>query len=1010
MRQELDEDGEVNRITQKGKQFYQHRRDGNKDTFRLDEQACGRCGNSYHMQGRRCPATKSVCRKCKKEGHWERVCRSRGIRRVEQEDDGEGEASVAYAFLGTVNTSDSESVFKFKAYASELSRTLDFIVDTGADITCISDKCIPRESKNRICKSDKIISGPDGKRLPVVGFMNVTLRGKQLNIQTKVFVILGLKQNLLGRPEINKFNLVREVNNINNIQENGIRKIISSSSEIFKGIGQFKKQLSIEIKENAMPFFQAVSRTVPIPLLPKLKRELNRLLKLKIIKTVDFPTEWCSPIVIASKKGTDDIRLCCDYTKLNNSVKRANFPIPKVDVILSSLKGSKIFSKLDAQSGFYQIRLNEDSQPLTTFITPFEHNKTLEEVLTRLKKAGITLNKNKCVFGVKQIEFLGHRLSEKGIDVLPSHVSAIVNFPIPRNKEFLMQLLGSVNYVSKYLPNKSYTLEPLNSLLKDDTPFEWRDSQQRAFDQIKNLLTKTPTLAYYDYSKNIIIQADASSYGLGGALLQENEKKEREIVAYASRTLTNSERKYSQIEKEALALAYAAEHFKDFITGISIILETDHKPVIQILQYKLLDELTPRLQRIRMRLMRYNYKVIYMPGKQLILANCLFRNPIQSIKNSEKEFEEEIDYYVHFVTSHFPASKNLLERIKDEQERDPVCIKLKEFCLNKWPTKDRIQKKLLAYFQLKDNISFSNDFLMFNSRLIIPPSLQRKLLLKVHEGHLGVNKCRDKAKQSIWWLGIDMQLKNLVENCPNCVEQRLNIKEPFIKETFPDRPWQKVGMDLFKMNTWYLIIVDYYSRYFEIFPLRTLTEKEIITKCKQTFARYGIPEIVRSDCGIQFASEFRHFASDFDFKHVTSSPKYSQSNDAAETAVKISKSIIKKSNGDINLGLLTYRITPLENGFSPAQLMFSRQIRSRVPLLPDKLGSFIEHNKVIETEAKRKNKQECNYNKRHRSKLLSKLKVNDTVWVTDLRVYAKVVTIDSNPNEYIVKTEKGSVL
>lgn len=406
--------------------------------------------------------------------------------------------------------------------------------------------------------------------------------------------------------------------------------------------------------------------------------------------------------------------------------------------MFSSLKGAKIFSKLDAQSGFYQIKLNKKSLPLTTFITPFgrymftrlpfgincapdyfsqtfsdlfhdlanvivyvddilihansiaEHNRIFTEVLKRLKNAGFTLNKTKCVFGVKQIEFLGHLVSEKGIDILPSRISAIINFPTPENKELLMQLLGSLNYVSKYLPNKSHILKPLNSLLKDDAPFKWEDHQQRAFDQVKVLLTKAPTLVHYDYQKNIIIQADASSYGLGSALLQENGNKERDIVAYASRTLNNSEKKYSQIEKEALALVYVAEHFKDFITGISVTLETDHKPLIQILQSKRLDELTPRLQRIRMRLMRYNYKVIYVPGKQLVLADCLSRNPIGCANNAGKDFAEKIDHYIRFVTSHLPATKSVLQKIKDEQEKDYVCAKLKEFCLNKWLTKDRL--------------------------------------------------------------------------------------------------------------------------------------------------------------------------------------------------------------------------------------------------------------------------------------------------------------------------------
>lgn len=218
---------------------------------------------------------------------------------------------------------------------------------------------------------------------------------------------------------------------------------------------------------------------------------------------VDYPMDWCSPIVVVPKKNSDNVRLCCDYTKLNNSVKRANYPILKVDVALASLKESKIFSKLDAQAGFYQIKLSKESRPLTTFITPFgrfmftrlpfgincapeyfaqrfkailydlsnvivhiddvlihaktveEHDRVLGLVLNRFKNEGITLNKDKYKIGVKSIEFLGHIVSEKGIDILPERVTAIVKFPPPTNKDSLLQFLGTVNYASKYVPKKS---------------------------------------------------------------------------------------------------------------------------------------------------------------------------------------------------------------------------------------------------------------------------------------------------------------------------------------------------------------------------------------------------------------------------------------------------------------------------------------------------------------------------------------------------------------------------
>lgn len=164
-------------------------------------------------------------------------------------------------------------------------------------------------------------------------------------------------------------------------------------------------------------------------------------------------------------------------------------------------------------------------------------------------------------------------------------------------------------------------------------------------------------------------------------------------------------------------------------------------------------------------------------------------------------------------------------------------------------------------------------------------------------------------QNSIWWVGLSTQIENVIRNCPQCVENRTNPVETFVKDTFPDRPWQKIALDLFKADHWYLIVTDYYSRFFEIFKLKTMTEGVIILKMKELFSRYGIPEIVRSDNGPQFQNEFRKFSLEYDFKHITSSPYFPKSNGCVEAAVKCAKSLIKK-NDDIYLALLAYRSTP----------------------------------------------------------------------------------------------------
>lgn len=517
---------------------------------------------------------------------------------------------------------------------------IEFLIDTGADISCCSIDVVPPKFQTKLNPVDKLIYGPDGGKLTAFGYLNVKLERKNKIIYSKIYVLRDLKHNLLGKPETSAFDLMKKINSSNtgtivrpsknDLGQNIFRKF----PEVFNGLGRFDKELKIHLVDKAKPFSQSVPRGVAIPLLPKLKKELNRLMHDKVIVPVDFPTDWCSPIVVVPKKNSEEIRLCCDYTKLNNNIKRPIHLMPSVEVTLAKMKGSKFCSRLDANAGFHQLKLDKQSQHLTTFITPFgrfmykrlpfgincasdyfsKHfgdllsdipnvavhvddilvfgetreadDSTLEKVLTKLSAAGVTLNKDKCTFGDTVIDFLGHRISQHGIDVHPDRVSSIVNFPTPRDKKSLMQFLGTVNYAGKYIPNKSQLCEPLNSSLQDGVPFVWLDAQQRAFSATKEFLKKSPTLAHYDFTKKIIIQADASSYGLGSALVQENNDKQSEIVAYASRTLSTSEKNYSQIEKEALALAFAAERFKNYILGVDITLETDHKPLLQILQTK----------------------------------------------------------------------------------------------------------------------------------------------------------------------------------------------------------------------------------------------------------------------------------------------------------------------------------------------------------------------------------------------------------------------------------------
>lgn len=952
-------------------------------------------------------------------------------------------------FIGNVNDKinfvDDEWVIPVKI--CEFNCTIEFLVDTGSGHVCLPTKCIPKNYLDKVNASSFKLFGPDGGDLGVMGTLNLSLIFKNIVYKSRVFIVDKLSQPLLGRSAIKSFQI------LNMSFVNQIKSSINVREEfptLFNQIGEFKGEVEIRLKsDNVVPYVQSVPRIVPVGLLGKLEKEIHRLESQGIIEKIQEATEWVSPIVVVPKGN--EIRLCVDYTKLNKCVMRPFFPISKVEATLSKLSGAKFFSKIDMNKGFYQIKLAKESQKLTCFISPFgrfifkrlpfgiscapeyfvtkfsnvllgiknivfhiddvlvfadtieKHDETLRLVLERLKNEGITINESKSQFGVSEIEYLGHKLSANGISVSTSRIDAIVNFPRPDTKVELQRFLGCMNFVGRYIENRSDILEPLHELLKKDVVYDWNDHHEKSFKQIKEMIVKTPTLAFFDPSKQIIVSADASSYGLG-ACLQQMSNNQREIVAYVSRSMTSTERQYAQIEREALALTWALEKFSEYVIGLNLILETDHKPLLQILQTKDIDTLTPRLQRFRLRLMRYDYVVKYVPGKELVIADCLSRSPLAHTNDSE-ELTEELDAYCNFVKEHFPIKDAYLIKIKESQQNDQICLKIIEFTINEWPNRNQIPFELLSYYQYRQDFSMIDGLLLFNNRVVIPGPLQKEVLDFIHCGHQGIVKCRRRSQMSVWWLGLSTQLEILIRNCPNCIEYRKNPKEEFFKESIATRPMEKVALDLYKCrNSWYLIFTDYYSKYFEIRKLSSMTEEDVIDVVKDIFSRFGICDVLRSDNGPQFKSKFSEFARHFNFVHELRSPHHSQANGAAEAAVKIAKSLINK-NDDVKLALLSYRTTPLENGFTPAELMLGRKIKSLLPMLPEKLN-FPEKSiqqEVLKREEKIKDNQAKMFNKRHRAKNLSILEVGSHVWVVDLRQYGIVIKKLKYPRSYLVE-------
>lgn len=884
------------------------------------------------------------------------------------------------------------------------------MIDTGAAVSIVTEETANR-LKYDVQPTDIQLTGADGKPLNCLGEIKMDLvSAAGIGAKGAAYVLRGGRDNLLGRPEIQKFGLIKSVYEVN-------ANIERSHPSLFGKLGTLPDVFKIHLKDNSSPLCLQVPRRLPLGLWEPTRIELERMESLGVIRKIEKPTSWCSGMVVAPKSN-GKVRICVDLTQLNKSVKREFFPLPRLEEIMSSLEGSTCFSKMDANSGFWQIRLDEESQEYTTFITPFgrwvfckmpfgvsaapeffqrqmtkilegltgvvcmmddilvvgkdrgEHDARLDLVLRRLEEAGLTLNKGKCEFGVSEVKFLGHVLNKEGISVDPCKEKAISDMPAPVDRKGLRRFLAMVNYLSRFSPRLSEAQLPLRELDKNNSSWMWGSHQQDSFEEVKKIISTSPVLALFDYRKEHRVTADASKHTLGAALLQCNDKGEWQPVTYASRKLTDAEQRYGQIEKEALAATWACEKFDYYLVGRHFEIETDHKPLIPLLGQKDLSDLPLRVQRFKMRLMRYDYRIFHTPGIEMFLADMLSRppSPAELVKIGR------VERHVRAVI--LAEDDELLKEVRRRSREDDDYTTILQALRGDWP--EILSTEVTKVKGNASSLSLIDGLIMMNSRIYIPRAMRKELLRKLHSGHQGIVKTYRRSRDSVWWPSIRQEVYDMVENCSACIKERNTPHQPLEMAELPAGPWLEIATDLMEFRgKHYAIFVDYYSRWIEAVKVENQTGQELVKRFKSIIARLGAPKRIRSDNGPCYISrEWRQLMDRYSIHHETSSPHYPESNGLAERAVQIVKNLWKKEEDKAH-ALLAYRTTPLESGSRPDELMLGRKIRNDLPVqhqLPACTKGFEERDRAL------KQRQKRNHDKTRRAKDLPELEEGDIVW------------------------------
>ena len=808
---------------------------------------------------------------------------------------------------------------------------------------------------------------------------------------------------------------------VNQVTKSPLTKdeIVKQYEDVFQGLGRIG-EYRIELKEDAKPT-QDAPRTVPVALRTELKQRLDDMEKDGILEKVEEPTDWVNSAVYV-KRPNKKLRVCLDPRILNNSVKIPKYRMPTLEDITPELSKVRVFSVCDAKDGFLQIELDKESSFLTTFHTPYgrycwkrlpfgicsapevfqrrvleiieglpgvyaiaddclivgqgetteeataDHDKNFVNFLERCKEANLKLNLSKLKFRLDSVKYHGHILTKEGLCPDEEKVEAITNMPRPKDKSETRRLLGMITYLSKFIPQLSSITQPLRDLTKQDNQFLWSNHHEETYNRLKNLLANAPCLKYFDIEDECVLETDASDYGLGAVITQQGKP-----IAYASRTLTETERRYSQLEKECLALVFGCQRFDQYLLGNNnITAYTDHKPLEVILR-KSINAAPKRVQRMMLRLQRYRLNVVYKKGAQMHISDHLSRSPLARKENKgTTEWEiftlrKEEALYTDISEIHADLYHNVrdatLRKVMKATAEDTQLQKLSNAIAHGFPEdKTALDSEIRLYWPYRDELSIENGVIYRGVRVLIPPVLRPEMLCKIHSSHLGVEATIRKARDSIYWPSIHNDIKDMCQRCEACqTHQPANTREPMKSQPIPQRQWQICSTDLFTVKgTEYLLVVDNLTKYWEVEQLPELTAEEIIQKTKEIFARQGIPEVLISDNGAQYtAKEFKAFAADWGFQHHTSSPHHSQGNGTAEAAVKVVKMMFKKA-ADPYLAILEHRNTPDTTGYSSSQKLNSRRIRSTVPVKAELLTpSPVPIDKIVnaQVESKQRNKE-----------------------------------------------------
>ena len=480
-----------------------------------------------------------------------------------------------------------------------------------------------------------------------------------------------------------------------------------------------------------------------------------------------------------------------------------------------------------------------------------DHDEAVYKVLKQCQDINLKPNKENFHFRCTSIPFFGEVVSRQGIQPDPQKVRAQTEMPAPQNKKELQALLGVINYLNKFSPGTSELCKLLRKLTSSKTTWTWNESYQQLLDKAKSLIKGEMCMKFYDDTKLLYLEADASGFSLGAALLQlrdntnclKNTAPDNTIccpIVFASKSLTGAEQRYSNIKCEALGILHGLEKSHHYCFGREVLVITDHKPLVSIFKNDIAT-LSQRIQCILLKIYPYRVQVLYKPGPDIFIADWLSRH---NHGEGKDQMIKGMELWVDIIqtTTDMPECLSVTD-LQQASSQDSHIQKLKHFIITGLPdSKDEVSEKLKPYWSYRDELAVINGMVLKGRHIIIPNILKQQVLDQLHINHIGIEKVKLLAHECIYWHSINTDIEKYIKQCTTCLEfQQTQPKEKIIHHEVPLRPWEAVGADVFHFNNInYLYVVDYNNKFPIVWKLQGLSAEHLINAVSAIFTEYGI--------------------------------------------------------------------------------------------------------------------------------------------------------------------------